>query len=108
MKAPNNADANLCEEDWTLVRTTCFKQKYGDWEKSYKKNFLLHYEAVKQLSGREFERVLGKSLTELVAEFFASLGGVARNKAMAYTAVKEVIEQGVLIDFDKNHKGERI
>ena len=30
--------------------------------------------------------------------------GIGRNKAIAYAAVKEVIEQGVLIDFDKNHK----
>lgn len=129
LKAPNNADSNLCEEDWALVRTSCFKQKYGDWEKSYKKNFLLYHDVVKQLSGKEFERVPGKNLTELVSEFFVSIGGMAmsplfgkvildrngaddsfahgigRNKAIAYAAVKEVIEQGVLIDFDKNHKG---
>ncbi|MBO7233344.1 MAG: hypothetical protein J6V16_09380 [Bacteroidales bacterium] len=128
LKAPNNADSNLCEEDWALVRTSCFKQKYGDWEKSYKKNFLLYHDVVKQLSGKEFERVPGKNLTELVSEFFVSIGGIAmsplfgkvildrngaddsfahgigRNKAIAYAAVKEVIEQGVLIDFDKNHK----
>ena len=31
--------------------------------------------------------------------------GIDRQKAIAYASVKEVIENGVLIDYDVNHKG---
>lgn len=31
--------------------------------------------------------------------------GIGRQKAIAYASVKEVIENGVLIDYDVNHKG---
>ena len=93
------------------------------------KRYLLYHEAVKQLSGNEFEKQAGKTLTEQVSEYFASIGGLAhsplfgevvldrkgaedsfrhgvgRSKAIAFAAVKEVIETGILIDYHDNHKG---
>ena len=128
LKAPNGRPTKLRLEDWILVRTKAFKEKFGDWETAYKKRYLLYHEAVKQLSGNEFEKQAGKTLTEQVSEFFASIGGLAhsplfgdvvldrkgaedslahgmgRKKAIAYAAVKEVIEQGILIAYDVNHK----
>lgn len=128
LKAPNGRPTKLCLEDWILVRTKAFKEKFGDWETAYKKRYLLYHEAVKQLSGNEFEKQAGKTLTEQVSEYFASIGGLAhsplfgdvvldrkgaedsfrhgvgRSKAIAFAAVKEVIEQGILIAYDVNHK----
>ena len=129
LKAPNGRPTKLSLEDWILVRTKAFKEKFGDWETAYKKRFLLYHEAVKQLSGNEFEKQLGKTLTEQVSEYFANIGGLAhsplfgdvildrkgaedsfrhgvgRSKAIAFAAVKEVIETGILIDYHDNHKG---
>ncbi len=128
LKAPNGRHTKLRHEDWILVRTKSFKEKFGDWEMAYRKHFLLYHEAVKQLSGNEFEKQAGKTLTEQVSKYFASIGGLAhsplfgdvvldrkgaedslahgmgRKKAIAYAAVKEVIEQGILIAYDVNHK----
>ena len=59
LKAPNGKATKLCLEDWILVRTKAFKEKFGDWETAYKKRFLLYHEAVKQLSGNEFEKLPG-------------------------------------------------
>lgn len=129
LKAPNGKDTNLTPKQWAQVRTNAFKEWFGDWEMWFKKNFLLNGDIVSSLSGNEFERVDGKTLTEQVAEYFESIGGkamspiygevildekgaedslshgIGRNKAIAYAAVKDVIENGVLIDYDKNHKG---
>ena len=129
MKAPNGKPTKLTERQWLQVRTNAFKKWFGDWETWFKKNFLLNSNTVSSLSGNEFERVDGKTLTEQVAEYFESIGGkamspiygevildekgaedslshgIGRNKAIAYAAVKDVIENGVLIDYDKNHKG---
>ena len=129
MKAPNGLPTKLNEKQWLQVRTDSFKKWFGDWETWFKKDFLLNNNTVSNLSGNEFERVDGKTLTEQVAEYFESIGGkamspiygevildekgaedslshgIGRNKAIAYAAVKDVIENGVLIDYDKNHKG---
>jgi hypothetical protein len=128
MKAPNGKDTNLNEEQWLHVRLKSFKKWFGDWENWFKKNFLLNGKPVATLTGEEFARVEGKSLTDQVEEYFNSIGnkavsplygdvvldrrgaddslahGMGRNKAVAYGAVKEVIEKGILIDYHENHK----
>ena len=82
-----------------------------------------------RLTGNEFSQSKGKRLTDQVAEFFASLGnkvtrlgfgdvaltrrgakdsimhGVGRNKAIAFSAVPSVIENGVVIDEQADWKG---
>ena len=128
LKAPNGADTKLTPRQWLQVRTQAFKEWFGDWELGFVKKFLFESSPVAELSGNEFAKVNGKTLTEQVAEYFNSIGGVAfsplygdvildksgaddsfahgmgRTKAIAYASVKEVIESGVLIDYDENHK----
>lgn len=129
LKAPNGKDTNLTERQWVDVHTSRFKSWFGDWDKMFIKNFLLNKTPIARLSGNEFLRVEGKTLTEQVAEYFESIGGKAisplygevildrkgaddslahgmgRKKAVAYASVKEVIESGVLVQYDTNHKG---
>ena len=90
---------------------------------------MLNGSPVSSLTGNEFQRVQGKTLTDQVEEYFDTIGnkatsplfgdvildrggaddslahGMGRNKAIAYAAVKDVIENGVLIDYHTNHKG---
>ena len=120
--------SNLSEHDWLFVRTNGFKEKYGDWERFFKCQFLLEHPAVCALSGNEFAPVEGKTLTDQVEEYFIELGrkvlspffgevildrkgaddslahGMGRLKAIAYAAVKDVIEKGILINYEFNHK----
>ena len=128
LKAPNGAETNLEEKQWKDVRTDNFKGYFGDWERSYQKDFLMNAEPVSRLNGDEFQKKDGKTLTEQVGDFFAHIGGKAvspvfgdvvldkdgaddslshgmgRNKAISYAAVKDVIEKGIVIDTELNHK----
>lgn len=128
MKAPNGKPTNLTERQWLHVRTKEFKEWFGDWKLGFQKNFLLESETVADLTGDEFEKIEGKTLTEQVSEYFQQVGGVAvspiygevildkngaddslahgmsRIKAIAYASVKDVIEKGILISYDENHK----
>ncbi len=128
MKTPNGNPTHLTEKQWAQVRTKSFKKWFGDWEAWFKKNFLLNGTPVANLTGNEFARLEGKTLTDQVAEYFDSIGnkalsplygdvildrrgaddslahGMGRNKAIAYASVKDVIENGVLINYDVNHK----
>lgn len=129
LKAPNGKDTKLTPKQWAQARTQAFKNWFGDWELVFKKDFLLNGSPVKSLTGNEFARVANKNLTDQVEEYFESIGNIAhsplygdvildrdgaddslahgmgRTKAIAYAAVKEVIEAGVLIDYHNNHKG---
>ena len=129
MKAPNGKPTNLTERQWLQVRTTNFKNWFGDWENYYKKKFLLFGKVVSLLTGNEFAKVEGKTLQEQVVDFYNTFGnvavssiygdvlldkkgiddsfahGIGRNKAIAYAAVKEVIEHGIVVDYHANHKG---
>ena len=129
LKGLHGLPTKLTQQQWIWVRTSSFKDTYGDWENWYKCRFLLESEPVSALNGTEFEPIPGKTLTEQVSEYFLKLGGIAcspyfgnvildkkgaddslahgmgRKKAIAYAAVKDVIEKGILIDYDFNHKG---
>lgn len=93
------------------------------------KDYILHSIPVVRLTGTEFQKQEGFTLTELVGKYFKLIGGIAtspqfgnvtldekgardsfahgigRTKAIAFAAVKDVIEHGVVIDFHRNHKG---
>lgn len=95
------------------------------------KDYILHSCPVARLSGSEFTKQEGFTLTELVGKYFKMIGGIAispqfgnvtldekgaqdsfahgigRTKAIAFAAVKDVIEHGIVIDFYRNHKGRR-
>ena len=68
-------NTNLDERDWLLVRTNEFKDKYGDWERYFKCQYLLKHPEVCFLSGNEFSPINGKTLTDQVEEYFIALGG---------------------------------
>ena len=128
LKAPNGKATNLTPKQWVQVRTSRFKKWFGDWELFFKKNFLLRGRPVSSLTGDEFSKVEGKTLTDQVEEFFNRIGnkaispifgevildrkgaddslghGMGRKKAVAYAAVKDVIENGIVIGYDSNHK----
>ncbi len=127
--APNGRPTNLTPRQWVQVRTKAFKQWFGDWEKQAQKTFLTTHKPVSTLTGDEFATKQGVKLTDQVEKYFATIGGKAtspvygvvildrngaddslahgmgRNKAIAYAAVKDVIENGILINYDTNHKG---
>ena len=127
--ASNGKESRLDERQYREVRTPQFKAWAGDWDRNYQKGFLFNREPVSQLTGNEFSRIAGKTLTEQVGDYFNSIGnkavspilgevvldergaedslahGMGRNKAIAYAAVKDVIENGILVDSHINHKG---
>ena len=129
LKGLTGQKSHLSEYEWLLVRTNAFKEEFGDWEQYFKCKFLLEYPEVSILSGEEFAPMEGKTLTDQVEEYFIRLGGkvitpffgevtldrkgaddslahgMGRLKAIAYAAVKDVIEKGILVHYDFNHKG---
>ncbi len=128
LKGLTGNPTNLSANRWLYVRTKSFKYAYGDWEEFFKMKFLLFSNPVSSLTGDEFKPKPGIKLTDQVEEYFSSLGGmvnspffgevildrkgvsdslahgIGRLKAVAYAAVDQVIEKGVIIDYDINHK----
>ena len=128
LKTPFGQNSKLNYKEWSFARSDEFKKQFGDWESIQKKNFLLSNETVISLTGDEFPKKEGISLTEQVENFFkkntdniispffgkVSLDkrglknsvyhGINRIKAIAYAAVPEVINKGVIIDKSINHK----
>ena len=129
LKGSTGQKSHLSEYEWLLVRTNLFKKEFGDWEQYFKCKFLLEHPEVSILTGEEFAPIEGKTLTDQVEEYFIRLGGkvispffgevtldrkgaddslahgMGRLKAIAYAAVKDVIEKGILVHYDFNHKG---
>lgn len=54
MKAPNGKPTNLSEKQWAQVRTTAFKNWFGDWEKAARIEKLRRSKAVK-ITGADYE-----------------------------------------------------
>jgi hypothetical protein len=54
MKAPNGKPTNLSEKQWTQVRTTAFKNWFGDWEKAARIEKVRRSKAV-VISGSEYK-----------------------------------------------------
>ena len=132
MKAPNGKPSNLDERQWAHVRTTRFKQWFGDWEKAVKRAFLMGNNYVSRLIWDEFTKD-GVPLTEKVPAYYHEryggvvhrdgLGdvildrrsvkdslshGISRNKSAAFAAVGEIITDGMIIDTQKDWKGRNI
>ena len=128
MKAPNGKPANLTERQWADVRTSRFKEWFGDWDKAAIANKLLYGESVAKLSGNEFAKD-GTPLTTKVAQFYKDkfggavtregLGevildersvkdsmshGIGRTKSAAFAAVPDIIKDGVVVDTQTNWK----
>ena len=54
MKAPNGKPTNLSEKQWAQVRTTAFKNWFGDWEKAARIEKVRRSKAV-VISGSEYK-----------------------------------------------------
>lgn len=128
MKAPNGANSNLSENDWIAVRTPDFKAKFGDWERFTQFAFL-DGNPVVALKGDEINP--NEKLTESVMRYFRNVIGktVFSNRAVSDIEIKEksikssiakgifpekkstfaalgdVLERGIVVDFQKNWKG---
>ena len=128
LKTPTGNKSELSENEWKFSHSSEFKKLYGDWEGKIKKDFLLNDDTVSKLTGDEFSRKEGFSLTEQVEQYFNEMNnsvespffgkvvldregaddslshGMGRLKAVAYAGVPNVIKNGVIIDSDLNHK----
>ena len=128
LKTPTGNKSELSENEWKFSHSSEFKELYGDWEGKIKKDFLLNDDTVSKLTGDEFSRKEGFTLTEQVEQYFNEtnnsvespfFGKVVldregaddslshekgRLKAVAYAGVPNVIKNGVIIDSDLNHK----
>lgn len=128
LKTPTGNKSELSENEWKFSHSSEFKELYGDWEGKIKKDFLLSDDTVSQLTGNEFGRKEGFTLTEQVEQYFNEMNnsvespffgkvvldkngaddslshGMGRLKAVAYAGVPDVIKKGVIIDSDSNHK----
>ena len=128
MKAPNGKPTNLTERQWADVRTSRFKEWFGDWEKAAVANKLLQGESVAKLNGNEFAKD-GTPLTTKVTQYYKDkfggavtregLGevildersvkdsmshGIGRTKSAAFAAVPNIIKDGVVVDTQTNWK----
>ncbi|AEC02644.1 hypothetical protein Spico_1440 [Parasphaerochaeta coccoides DSM 17374] len=125
MKAPNGKPTNLTERQWVTVRTTAFKNWFGDWEAAENFKWLMNAEPVSTITGEEFK----ENLVDNVAAFFGKIGnkvvregvgeitltrrdiqasvahGIGRKKASAFAAVPAVIQNGREFNRIENYKG---
>lgn len=125
---PLGKKSELSEDEWNYAHSSDFKNLYGDWEQKIKQDFLLSEQTVAQLTGNEFSKKEGLSLTDQVEQYFNNINnkiespffgnvvldregaddslahGMGRLKAIAYAGVPDVIKNGVIIDSDFNHK----
>ncbi|MCM1130045.1 MAG: hypothetical protein NC211_09275 [Alistipes senegalensis] len=125
MKAPNGEPTKLSERQWVQARTANFKAVFGDWEKAYQKQFL-EGDVVTSVDGDRLRTTDGTKPSVKVLEYFASIGNKASNSIIgdvilderavrlgiahktslnSYVVAKDVIEKGMIIDYDNNHKG---
>ena len=128
LRTPKGEISELTKAEWDVVHSSDFKKQYGDWELKVKQDFLLSNKMVAVLSGDEFKRKEGMTLTEQVEQYFKEFNnsvespffgkvvldrdgaddslshGMGRLKAIAYAGVPNVIKNSVIIDSDFNHK----
>ena len=128
LKTPFGQNSKLNYKEWSFARSDEFKKQFGDWESKIKKDYLLSKNYAIKLTGDEFSRKEDMTLTEQVEEYFNNENnvvvspffgkvvldkkgvedslahGMGRLKAIAYASVKDVINKGVILDIDENHK----
>ncbi len=128
LKTPFGQNSKLNYKEWSFARSDEFKKQFGDWESKIKKDYLLSKNYAIELTGDEFSRKEDMTLTEQVEEYFNNENnvvvspffgkvvldkkgvedslahGMGRLKAIAYASVKDVINKGVILDIDENHK----
>lgn len=133
MKAPNGKPTNLTEKQWLQVRTPNFKRWFGNWEaKSIAEriqNYIETADAVAKIDGSQFQKD-DTPLTDKVEEYYKKkyngeverkeIGivkidrrsvkdsvahGIGKEKAAAFALAPEVIQHGMIVDYQTNWKG---
>ena len=137
MKAPNGKPTNLSEKQWTQVRTTAFKNWFGDWEKAARIEKLRRSKAVK-ITGEEIEpnsdlkqykknaleygkNLRGEYTNKDTGETIALTGGNSRGgmreilqhdykdieHLQSIAAIPQIIEKAIFVDEAPNEDAER-
>lgn len=137
MKAPNGKPTNLSEKQWTQVRTTAFKNWFGDWEKAARIEKVRRSKAVK-ITGEEIEpnsdlkqykknaleygkNLRGEYTNKDTGETIALTGGNSRGgmreilqhdykdieHLQSIAAIPQIIEKAIFVDEAPNEDAER-
>ncbi|WP_314283457.1 hypothetical protein [Prevotella pallens] len=137
MKAPNGKPTNLSEKQWAQVRTTAFKNWFGDWEKAARIEKLRRSKAVK-ITGEEIEpnsdlkqykknaleygkNLRGEYTNKDTGETIALTGGNSRGgmreilqhdykdieHLQSIAAIPQIIEKAIFVDETPNEDAER-
>ena len=137
MKAPNGKPTNLSEKQWAQVRTTAFKDWFGDWEKAARIEKLRRSKAVK-ITGKEIEpnsdlkqykknaleygkNLRGEYTNKDTGETIALTGGNSRGgmreilqhdykdieHLQSIAAIPQIIEKAIFVDEAPNEDAER-
>jgi hypothetical protein len=137
MKAPNGKPTNLSEKQWAQVRTTPFKNWFGDWEKAARIEKLRRSKAVK-ITGEEIEpnsdlkqykknaleygkNLRGEYTNKDTGETIALTGGNSRGgmreilqhdykdieHLQSIAAIPQIIEKAIFVDEAPNEDAER-
>ena len=137
MKAPNGKPTNLSEKQWAQVRTTAFKNWFGDWEKAARIEKLRRSKAVK-ITGEEIEpnsdlkqykknaleygkNLRGEYTNKDTGETIALTGGNSRGgmreilqhdykdieHLQSIAAIPQIIEKAIFVDEAPNEDAER-
>ena len=137
MKAPNGKPTNLSEKQWAQVRTTAFKNWFGDWEKATRIEKLRRSKAVK-ITGEEIEpnsdlkqykknaleygkNLRGEYTNKDTGETIALTGGNSRGgmreilqhdykdieHLQSIAAIPQIIEKAIFVDEAPNEDAER-
>ena len=114
MKAPNGKPTNLSEKQWAQVRTTAFKNWFGDWEKAARIEKLRRSKAVK-ITGEEIEP--NKDTGETIALTGGNSRGGMREilqhdykdieHLQSIAAIPQIIEKAIFVDEAPNEDAER-
>lgn len=120
MKAPDGTTSRLDERQWAEVRTAPFKDWFGDWETAKQREYLTNGAPVINLVAEKIISRQGQTFVDAVEEMFAKQGGSANSqfgkvlldrkgvkndvkhgmgniKNVAFAAVKDVLENGIII-----------
>ena len=130
MKTPVGLNSNLSIDDWIFIRTREGKSLLKDWEYKSAYNFAISGLSVSNLTGNEFQKNGNTSIIERVVKYYSTvynneinnpyLGkvildkegvksslahGMGKEKAAAYAAVPNIIQNGFVYNYEQNWKG---
>lgn len=127
MKAPNGDATTLSEPEWIFLHSDKGNEQLKNWEYLAAFKYATEGEAVKKLTGNEFQKLNGESIVDRVLTYYTDIfsnvterieignvvldkkgirdslsHGLGKEKAAAFAAVPEVIKKGIIFDRQKN------